>query len=525
MSVVVRFFAVLRERSGADEATVELQPNETVSQLYARLFPDLVDHAGVRLPVMYAVNQAYVEADEALVDGDEVAFIPPLGGGSGDAPEQGDAPEPDPRVRLTHAPLVPADLEAVVSGPGRGGVCTFVGTVRNHFDGRAVQRLEYEAYEEMARAQMSALCDEAEARWPGLGIAMHHRLGTLEIGEAAVIITAASAHRDAAFTACRWGIDTLKDRVPIWKKEVYDDGSTWKANAGSAPDARPTDEGQPPMPDAQPKIIEDSEFGRIPGRLREEFSSDRGRAEVNPYVNRIHELEPWVVPGQKASDFRGAWRTEIGVSEDAPLVLEIGPGNGFFFRDLTGLRPDAGFIGIEIRYKRVWMTGKKALDAGRRNFRVIHQSFGYLDTYFAEAELSEVFINHPDPWPKDRHHKHRLLQPTFGALLASRVAAGGEVQVQSDFAPYGPLALSVFGSEMWERVAFTADLHGGEDTDSALLREGHVPTNYEHKKVGLGVPIMVARFRRTAEPARPPTPEEEEAARQAALPDEADTTP
>ena len=266
--------------------------------------------------------------------------------------------------------------------------------------------------------------------------------------------------------------------------------------------------------EADVELIKESEYGRIPGRLRETFQSGKGRPEINPYVKRIHELAPWVVPGEKAARFKGGWRSEIGVPEDAPLILEIGPGNGFFFRDLCGTDPNSGFVGIEIRFKRVFLTGSKAKQAGRTNFRVIHQSFGYLDTYFAEGELTGVFINHPDPWPKDRHHKHRLLQPSFAALLSSRVRAGGTVQVQSDFAPYGPLSRSVFDNEMWSPLAFTADLHGGQDADSATLRQGHIPTNYERKKVEAGEPIMVSRFERTHEPPRPPTADEEEAARQ-----------
>ena len=218
MAVTVLLFAVLREHRGAPSLSADLQPDETVGQLYARLFPDLVD-GGRRLPVMYAVGQTYVEGDHVLADGDEVAFIPPLGGGA-----------PDPRVALTTDPLQVQPLLDVVSGPGRGGICTFTGTVRNTFDGRPVTRLEYEAYEAMALSEMSRLCDEVEARWPGVAIAMHHRLGTLEIGEAAVIVCAAGPHRDECFAACRHGIDTLKDRVTIWKKEVYADGSTWKAN-------------------------------------------------------------------------------------------------------------------------------------------------------------------------------------------------------------------------------------------------------------------------------------------------------
>ena len=268
--------------------------------------------------------------------------------------------------------------------------------------------------------------------------------------------------------------------------------------------------------DSDGPLIPDSEYGRIPGRLRAGFSSERGRAEVNPFVDRIQELRPWVVVGEEAATFKGGWRAQIGVAADAPLILEIGPGNGFFFRDLVAAQPDAGFVGVEIRFKRVWMTAKKALDRGLSNFRVMHQSFGYLDTYFGAGELTGVYINHPDPWPKDRHHKHRLLQPTFAAMLASRLAPGGSVQVQSDFAPYGPLACAVFDTELWERVAFTPDLHGGDDADSALLRVDHIATNYENKKVAIGEPIMVGRWRRTDAPARRPTAAEEQAARDSA---------
>jgi len=265
-------------------------------------------------------------------------------------------------------------------------------------------------------------------------------------------------------------------------------------------------------------VVPESEFGRIPGRLRAGFSSERGRAEVNPFVDRIQEFKPWVVVGQEAASFKGRWRAEIGVNPDATLVLEIGPGNGFFFRDLAAKRPEAAFVGVEIRFKRVWMTAKKALDRGLANFRVMHQSFGYLDTYFDEGELDEIYINHPDPWPKGKHHKHRLLQPTFGAMLASRVAPGGIVQVQSDFVPYGPLSASVFGNEMWEQVAFTSDLHGeADDGDAALLRVDHIATNYETKKIGEGERIFVGRWRRTAAPARRPTQAEERAAVDAAI--------
>ncbi len=130
----------------------------------------------------------------------------------------------------------------------------------------------------------------------------------------------------------------------------------------------------------------------------------------------------------------------------------------FFFAEICG-RYD-GVLGVEIRFKRVWLTANKARRAGHANFRVVHHHSGYLGDLLAPGELSGVFINHPDPWPKDRHHKHRLLQPELADLLAEKVEEGGEIWIQSDFTPYGPLAQEVFGRAPWQPVAFTADLHG-----------------------------------------------------------------
>jgi len=125
---------------------------------------------------------------------------------------------------LTRSPVDPGALLAAVSAADRGGVAQFVGLVRNHQDGRGVLRLEYSAYEAMAEAEAARIVAEAEARWP-VRIALLHRVGTLEVGEVAVAVAAASAHRDAAFDGCRYVIVEVKRRVPIWKKEHYADGS------------------------------------------------------------------------------------------------------------------------------------------------------------------------------------------------------------------------------------------------------------------------------------------------------------
>lgn len=125
---------------------------------------------------------------------------------------------------LTGAPLVLEALVAEVIGPQRGAVATFLGLVRNHHDGRAVLRLEYSAYPDMAEAEATAILDEATRRWP-VQLAARHRTGMLEVGEAAVAVAAAGAHRGEAFDACRYVIEELKRRVPIWKREYYADGS------------------------------------------------------------------------------------------------------------------------------------------------------------------------------------------------------------------------------------------------------------------------------------------------------------
>ena len=125
---------------------------------------------------------------------------------------------------LTDRPIDLADLLAAAQSPQRGGVAVFLGLVRNHHDGRAVFRLEYSAYGAMAEAECARIVAEAESRWDA-AIAMRHRTGSLEVGDSAVAIVAASAHREAAFAACRYVIDEVKRRVPIWKREHYADGT------------------------------------------------------------------------------------------------------------------------------------------------------------------------------------------------------------------------------------------------------------------------------------------------------------
>jgi molybdopterin synthase catalytic subunit len=135
-------------------------------------------------------------------------------------------------VQLVRAPLDLAALHA--TSPRDGALSLFVGVVRNENGGRPVRYLEYEAYEEMAIPLMRQIAEEAHARWPVTEVRLVHRLGRLEIGEASVAVAVASPHRAEAFAACRFAIDALKARVPIWKKEYYTDGSAWLEGAGTA---------------------------------------------------------------------------------------------------------------------------------------------------------------------------------------------------------------------------------------------------------------------------------------------------
>ncbi|UCE85386.1 MAG: molybdenum cofactor biosynthesis protein MoaE [Deltaproteobacteria bacterium] len=214
MHVRVKLFGSVREATGRKELEVSLPEGARVAELRALLGRDhpIFERYGDRLRV--SVNLEFAGEDRALADGDEVAFLPPVSGGGG-------------RCTLREVPL---DVDAVVRrvrGAGRGGVVTFVGAVRDTARGRSIRHLEYEAYPPMAEREMESIADEAERRWPGARVAIAHRVGHLEVGELAVVVAAAAPHRAEAFEACRYAIDTLKERVPIWKKEVATDGEYW----------------------------------------------------------------------------------------------------------------------------------------------------------------------------------------------------------------------------------------------------------------------------------------------------------
>ncbi|HWQ13839.1 MAG TPA: molybdopterin converting factor subunit 1 [Roseiflexaceae bacterium] len=213
MHVTVRYFAGHRDITARAEEKVELAAGASVGALWELLaarYPRLAGYTG---RLLYAVNQEFATPATELRDGDEVAFIPPVSGGTD-----------TPRFLVTPEPLDPAPLVALVAAPDMGAVVTFAGVVRDNFGGRATARLEYEAYAPMAERVLAQIAAEARDRFGTGGIAVHHRVGTLEIGETAVLVVVASAHRQAAFAAAGWIMDRIKEVAPIWKKEIWADG-------------------------------------------------------------------------------------------------------------------------------------------------------------------------------------------------------------------------------------------------------------------------------------------------------------
>ncbi|HEX4518033.1 MAG TPA: molybdenum cofactor biosynthesis protein MoaE [Gaiellaceae bacterium] len=204
MRVTVRLFAGLRERAGWSTREIDA---DRVGEVWSKL--DLGEEPE---GLLYAVNKEYAPVDQALADGDVVALIPPVSGGA---------------FVLTEEPV---SLDAVVqevSTEEAGAIATFSGTARRHSRGRVVQYLDYEGYEGMAEQMMAKLAGDLEERYDLHAIAIHHRVGRVELGEPSVVIAVSASHRADALAACKDAIDILKMNVPLWKKEVYEGGEEW----------------------------------------------------------------------------------------------------------------------------------------------------------------------------------------------------------------------------------------------------------------------------------------------------------
>jgi molybdopterin synthase catalytic subunit len=225
MQVKVLPFGVLKDWLGAGTVTIELPEGATVSELLAQLSAE----RGGRLlkGIAVSVNAEYAQTGQVLRAGDEVGLLPPVSGGRGEAGQEVKGGNLGGAVWLTREPIDGARLAAEAKQGEDGAVVVFDGIVRNNTRGRRTLYLYYEAYEEMALKQMGELAAEARAKFGVREVKIVHRLGRLMVGETSVLIVVASAHRGQAFDGCRWVIDTLKKKVPIWKKETFEDGVVW----------------------------------------------------------------------------------------------------------------------------------------------------------------------------------------------------------------------------------------------------------------------------------------------------------
>ena len=204
MPVRVRLFAGLRERAGWSQREIDAA---TVADVWRAL-----DLGNEPEGLLYAVNREYAERDAPLADGDEVALIPPVSGGA---------------FLLSDEPLSLDRVVDEVRSDEAGAIATFTGTTRKSSRGRDVQHLDYEAYEGMAERVMAEIAEALHARYELTAVAIHHRVGRVAIGETSVVIAVSAPHRADALAACDNAIDELKERAPLWKKEVYDGGEEW----------------------------------------------------------------------------------------------------------------------------------------------------------------------------------------------------------------------------------------------------------------------------------------------------------
>lgn len=216
MTVKVLFFGIAKDLTGLGQECVEIHEGDCLEVLWRRYESRFPRWKEIAATLVAAVNQEVAGPSQALGDGDEVAFLPPVSGGAG-----------EDFCRMAREAIPTQELARQLKSPEDGAVAIFEGIVRNHSRGRRTLFLEYEAYERMAVRKMEEIAREAKEKFSIDRIGMIHRAGRLEIGETSVAIIVTSAHRGAAFDACRFAIERLKKIVPIWKKEYFEDGAVW----------------------------------------------------------------------------------------------------------------------------------------------------------------------------------------------------------------------------------------------------------------------------------------------------------
>ena len=214
MEIKVVYLGGSRVQAGCAEETVNIPQGATIAQTATHLgeiHPNLAPLLG---SVRFAINFEFASNQEVLNEGDELGLLPPVQGGA-------------PKTLCTDSPLDPEMVRSWVKNDRAGATTSFVGTVRNHSRGESVTRLEYEAYVPMVEHQLEKICDECEAIAEKTRVAIAHRYGNLQVGDISVVIAVSSAHRVAAFEACRKAIELIKTDVPIWKREITSSGESW----------------------------------------------------------------------------------------------------------------------------------------------------------------------------------------------------------------------------------------------------------------------------------------------------------
>lgn len=219
MKINVLLFGTLQDIYGVRREELTLPEGATVDSVAAHYRERAPRQTPLLAAIAFAVNSEFAALSTTLSDGDEVALLPPVSGGAVDTKAH--------EVKLVREAIAVAELQARIRRGSDGAVCVFEGIVRNQTRGRQTLYLDYEAYEEMAQRELERLVQQSVEQFGVREVIVYHRLGRIEISETSVFIAVASAHRAAAFDACRWLIDTLKKQVPIWKKEYFVDGAVW----------------------------------------------------------------------------------------------------------------------------------------------------------------------------------------------------------------------------------------------------------------------------------------------------------
>lgn len=221
---------------------------------------------------------------------------------------------------------------------------------------------------------------------------------------------------------------------------------------------------------------------RFPFKDRQDEGS--AHPDLNPYIRLHRELGPVVVTAEAAPGWRGRWAELYG--REAPLHVEIGSGNGFFLSGMAALHPEQDWLGVELRYKRVVLCARKIQQAGIPNARITRYDAWSLDDLFLPASVAGLYVNHPDPWPKESQATKRLLGPDFVGWAARALAPGAHLRLKTDYAPNVELLRSSIEGQPFEVLGFTDDIR----RDGPPWGEDDVVTNYQRKFYQRGLPVL-----------------------------------